>query len=283
VRRIAREQAEAGLFRLSEKRISIEDQVHGARSRCKKLRGLLRLVRGSLDEIYERENGILRDAARSLAPARDAAVVPQTFENLIQDQRFGRTCTNAVRRILKASREAANGSADSRALLAKSAETFRAILPRIETWQLDDREFRAIRHGLDRCYRRSRMAMQAAEKGDAADWHEWRRRAKDHWFHMRLLRNVWRPEMDARAAALKGLTDLLGEDHDLAVLRSVVEEAQTLSAAAHDSLVALIEERQSALRAEARGEGQRLFAEKPAAFARRVRSYWKVWRRAAAG
>jgi CHAD domain-containing protein len=123
--------------------------------------------------------------------------------------------------------------------------------------------------------------MRAAPDGAAAGWHEWRRRSKDHWFHMRLLTSAWRPEMEARASALKRLSDLLGEDHDLVVLRNVVSESPELSAA-HESLIALIETRQSTLRADSFREGERLFAEKPAAFTKRMKAYWKVWRRAEA-
>ena len=50
--------------------------VHDVRKRCKKVRGLLRLVRPGLGPDYRRANADVRDAARELSSLRDAHVDP---------------------------------------------------------------------------------------------------------------------------------------------------------------------------------------------------------------
>ena len=55
---------------------SPEEAVHSARKDMKKLRALLRLVRGELGaSVYRRENARFREAAATLAGLRDADVM----------------------------------------------------------------------------------------------------------------------------------------------------------------------------------------------------------------
>ncbi|HEX6986469.1 MAG TPA: CHAD domain-containing protein, partial [Planctomycetaceae bacterium] len=159
------------------------------------------------------------------------------------------------------------------------AGEMRDLLARIESWRIDAHGFDAVRDGLAETYRRARRAMRHARKtGDDADRHEWRKQAKYHWYHVRLLRNVWKPEMDARRGELDRLSDLLGDDHDLAVLRETAAGLPGLRAGDLGPLLSLVDRRRSALQAAAYPLGERLFAEKPSAFAKRMRRYWKVWR-----
>ena len=55
--------------------------VHEARRRCKKLRGLLRLVRPGFAD-FDRENTAIRDAAALLSHLRDSEVMHETFHEL---------------------------------------------------------------------------------------------------------------------------------------------------------------------------------------------------------
>ena len=54
---------------------------HAIRKQCKKLRGLLRLVRGAFED-YAEEQRALRDAARLLAPLRDASAYLEALQRL---------------------------------------------------------------------------------------------------------------------------------------------------------------------------------------------------------
>jgi hypothetical protein len=81
-----------------------------------------------------------------------------------------------------------------------------------------------------------------------------------------MLSPLWPKVLKVAAKEAHRLTDLLGDDHDLAVLSSL---------APLPALGEAIAERREALRAEAKGLGRKLFAEKPGAFVRRLRAYWR--------
>lgn len=86
--------------------------------------------------------------------------------------------------------------------------------------------FRALRGGLKRTYRRGRTGRKRAFAAPTTErLHEWRKRVKYHWYHVRLLQNVWPEPMKVRRRELKVLADLLGDDHDLAVLRQLLLSA----------------------------------------------------------
>ena len=71
------------------------------------------------------------------------------------------------------------------------------------------------------------------------------------------------------------LSTLLGDDHDLAVLRESLESAAQL--AVHlDAVLELIDRRREQLQAQALRIGERLYAESPTVFVHRMHRYWKA-------
>ncbi len=76
------------------------------------------------------------------------------------------------------------------------------------------------------------------------------------------------------------LSELLGDDHDLAVLQQMLadEPDRFADAATRELLAALIEHRRGELQHEAMLLGPRLFLDRPKAFARRLEGYWHLWR-----
>lgn len=153
------------------------------------------------------------------------------------------------------------------------------FLDRIEEWPVTGDDFAVVEPGLLETYRRGRKAMKHARKtGTDIAWHDWRKRAKDHWYHIRLLRNVWKPVLKAREAELDALSDLLGEDHDLAVLDAKLRGLEGIEESHLQPIVHRIEGRRAELKATAERLGDRLYAETPKAFRKRMKRYWKAWR-----
>ncbi len=70
LRRIADEQIGRALGEIDDDDLDFAEKVHQVRKRCKKLRGLIRLVRPAFDD-YSAENGAFRDAAQMLSGVRD--------------------------------------------------------------------------------------------------------------------------------------------------------------------------------------------------------------------
>jgi CHAD domain-containing protein len=258
VRRIARGRIDHAIDALAD---ASEEGVHDARKDMKKLRALLRLVRGEVGEkVFRREADTFRDAARELSGVRDADVMLATLAEL--EERY-EADVGPVRQALEAHRLRTTGGGRQQA-----AQTAIAILTearrRVDDWPLDRDGFVALEDGLERTYRRGRRDWRAAvNEPSTENLHEWRKRVKDLWYHCSILQETWKPVMTALADEAHELSDRLGDDHDLAVLLEFGAE----------SLEPLIATRRAELQEEAFAYGTRLYADKPKVFVRRI-EHW---------
>ena len=109
--------------------------------------------------------------------------------------------------------------------------------------------------------------------------HDWRKRAKDLWYHLRLLKPFSPAIIGGHADEAHRLADLLGDDHDLALLRETLLGGGGEVPVDVEAVIGLIEHRRDQLQAEAMQVGERLYAERPKAFRRRMHRYWKATRR----
>jgi len=157
------------------------------------------------------------------------------------------------------------------------ADALEGALARIRDWPLEDRGFRAIGKGLKRTYRSGRLLMETAlaEPSDA-NLHEWRKRVKDHWYHVRLLRNLWPRVLDAYRWEMKALSEALGDDHDLALLAPVVlQEPDSFGGVeVLERFTEFLWIHRRELQDQARLLGRRIYAEKPGLLVARFESRW---------
>jgi CYTH domain-containing protein/CHAD domain-containing protein len=282
LRRIARGRAEKAVEELGEagERDSAA-AVHSARKDLKKLRAVLRLVRRSLDEeTFATENRRYRDAGRLLGASRDAEVKLQTLAAL--EERFGADFPTGPaaswRRELDRDRErlAGPGAAGSAQRVERARAAIAAGVERVPDWSLRHDSWKPIGPGLRRSYRRGRREMKRTRADPGPEnVHEWRKRAKDLWYQLRLLRKAWPQLLGETAEQAHELTDLLGDHHDLAVLGADLGARREVGR--RGDFEALIERRQEELVAAALSLGSRLYAEKPKAFGRRLEAYWEAW------
>jgi len=285
VRRVAEEQIDRALDEFDDEELGRSDLVHQLRKRCKKLRGLLRLVRGSLgdDDGYDRENARFRDAAKTLSKYRDAEVLRETYDGVMDffDRGIDRASFGVVRR--RFTDRLQDLMADEEELdqrLDDFRERLREARRRVPEWAAEVEDWDGIEPGLIKTYGRARKAMSAAlDELGSERFHEWRKRVKYHGYHCRLLRDSWRPVWKARLRELGRLGDILGDEHDLAVFREAVagEGDDFPGPRRRAALFALIERRQESLRREAIGLGRRLFAAKPKALAAEFARCWRAW------
>ena len=272
IRRIACEQLEGAIRSLGRAR-GRDEAIHDARKRLKKTRALLRLVRPYVGRVYAEENGRLRDAGRVLSEFRDAAVVIETFDELRAKfpAEFAGGSLAGVRRLLKRRKAQIERSGAIRRTLAEVSSQLAAAARRVNRWPLAIDGFDGIGPGLKRTFRRGRKAMAAARRGPTSEnFHEWRKRVKAHWYHVRLLEALWDKEMKSREADLKQLEDWLGIDHNLEVLRE--------KAGGHaGALLPMIDRYQEELRARALEIGDSLYRYLPRQFRRGVEELWQAW------
>jgi CYTH domain-containing protein/CHAD domain-containing protein len=250
---------------------AIEAEVHETRKRCKETRGLARMVRPALGDGFAPLNAEVRDAARELSGLRDAHALLGAIDDLRDDLSDKKAARLDAVRTRQAAKVAAAGAAvtpdDER--ITRAAGRLRAARAMVETWDLpDDVDVLA---GLERTYTDGRRALKAARKDPGDERvHEWRKRVKDLWYQARLL------GADDAAEQLDDLSDLLGDDHDLAVLVDDLADAgDLLDDRTVRRAVRLARDRQSELRSKAFKLGRRVYDGTPDAVVDELTAPWR--------
>src|SRR5436305_5920816 len=220
IRRIGAEQMDRAITELTDGvRADPVDAVHAARKALKKERSLLRLARGSMkSSVRRRDNAAFRSAGRRLSAARDAEVMVQALDGLAERYagQLPATTFTTIREHLNVAGEAPRQSLMDSGLTGEVAEALRAARVRTEQWRLKRAGWKAVEPGLRRTYRRGGRAFKRAQSAPSTErLHEWRKRAKDHWYHLRLLAPIAPGTMKGQAKDAHVLSDVLGYDHDL--------------------------------------------------------------------
>jgi CHAD domain-containing protein len=136
-----------------------------------------------------------------------------------------------------------------------------------------------LERGLKQTYRQARKAHEAAQAQPTVEnLHEWRKQTKYLWHQLQLLERLSPGFVGELIDEMHALSDYLGDDHDLAVLRSRAFELlkAELNEKSGSAIKALIDRRRAELQAKALKLGERLYADKPKSFARRFGSNSRV-------
>jgi CYTH domain-containing protein/CHAD domain-containing protein len=284
MRRIALGRTEKALERLE----GADDEelaaaIHGARKDLKKLRGVLRLVRDELGKkAFRTENRRYRDAGRLLAGSRDAEVKLETLLQL--HHQVGDLPGNTVEQwegMLETERDelAAAIREETDGRIGRATEAIEAGHGEIRRWSFDTDSWALVEPGLTRSYQDGRWAMKRVLADPSTEnVHQWRKRAKDLWYQLRIVRCAWPELLGETVEQAHLLAELLGEHHDLALLAEDLRSRPDLGEPG--AFESAIEQRQDELLDAALRIGRRLYAEKPKAFRRRIKAYWLAWREA---
>lgn len=257
--RLARKELNRALRALATSRPD-SDAIHQARKSVKMVRALLRLI-GYHGKTKPAHIEQLRLAAHRLAGLRDADAIFATLE-LLQSESPGvltATTLRLPRLALEARRQ------DARARAGRAITGARTALASLAE-QLPDRvegprRVRELHAGVAKGYRRAWKAMRGLSPDSSVTrFHRWRRRVKEHWYHIRLIQDL---DADAkvRAGKLKKLETLLGEAHNLALLRAVILAGPERfgDGRTRALLLGCIDQSQFARRTQALATGHRLF------------------------
>ncbi len=279
LRHVACAQCDAAARALEPSAGDARAAIHETRKCCKKVRALLRLVRFELGPLYRRENAAFRDLARRLAPVRDADALDEALAALEPQpgSAFADAERETVARLLAARREALLRDAGGCAALAREAATaLAAARARAAGWSLRRDDLQGILPGFRRAYRRARRALARATREPSVErLHEWRRRAKTHWYHLRLLEGAGAADLEDRIPRLEEISRLLGDDRDLALLDETLARAGP--AALSEQVAAAAAARRALLQERAFALGQEVFADRPREVAARLRAALEAW------
>ena len=267
IRRVARAQIDAAC------RILASDEeprhaVHEARKALKKIRAILRLVAPEFGrKPYRVEKRLFQDAARLLAPLRDAEARVKSLDALLQLGKLEPGDFSKVRETLEAVAERL--AREANLPKSRAVEILGLARRRVRRWPLGELEWKDLVKEIRRAYRKGRTCLELYQQEQTAEtFHAWRKRVKELWYHLRIVEDLL-PEAVAKQIDLFGeIGEIAGNARDLAMLR------ETLSARKADVETALligeIDVRLPELQQAATERGVRLYADKPGVFAKRL-------------
>jgi CHAD domain len=239
--------------------------AHKARVRCKRVRAALRLAKPMIgSKAYNRENRWWRDQARLLSDLRDAGARLEALETLrpFLATRIGTAMTRKLAERFETNRVAVDAASAISAFVLAMDKRAEDLIPEMASGGREE-----MVEALGDTYRLARLTMKAALQEEEPELlHEWRKQAKYHALHARLLRLTFPDVLDQRVAAVRDLAGLLGEAQDIEVLAIGAKGWRDGPRGFKD----VLQVRRKALVAGARATGAALFAEKPRAWMKQL-------------
>jgi CHAD domain-containing protein len=179
--------------------------------------------------------------------------------------------TALLRRRQAISKGAPKGIRECKAIL-------RATRERIQQWPSGKLGRKELCVGIQRTYRQGAKAFHRVETEALPEsLHEWRKRTKDLWQQLRILKPIHPQALGALSSQMKRLTEYLGEAHDLTLLEAAA--GTTLKSEERELIERPIRIRRVKLQRAALELGQRIYAQKPGAFVRPIKKHAKAWLR----
>jgi hypothetical protein len=273
LRRILREQADRATASIDGAEEDPAAAVHELRKTVKRMRAALRVARSRIaPPVFERHNGLYRQAAHLLRGAREADVALETLEVVIS--RFeGDVDGEPLERARAHLRDRGLGSLLAIAVpdgpLAQAGallEQARGHVSELPTCSLGPRD---VAEGLAWSFRRGRQHRDDAfRRREPAEFHAWRRRSKDLWHQLQLVQAAWSPVLRARASEHHRLADQLGLANDAVDLDSRLAREPDLvpDSRVRERIRSGCRELRDEAWSAARPLGRRLYAESPRAF-----------------
>ncbi|MEJ1157393.1 CHAD domain-containing protein [Prosthecomicrobium sp. N25] len=194
-----------------------ERRIHRVRRTLKRARSLAAVFRPVVGDDHKRRKAVLKEAADLLSEARDADVAVATARALAGRLKDPALAAPLIDRLAAEARAAHERTVDTERAAAclRIAEADAASLPVLEKGD------ELLVDAFGAAYRRGRKDWKRARDGGAEDedlLHDWRKRVKDRW-HLTLLVEGRTPATTKRIAVdLDRLAELLGDEHDLALL-----------------------------------------------------------------
>ena len=263
---------------------SRDEMVHEARKGLKRLRAMLRLVRPAIvRKVYRRENIAFRDAARPLSEVRDAKILVETLDKIVNTNgkaQRGQPFAAVRQELVRNQQGVREKVLDHDETFTKVDSVMKRALDSLDDWVDVDDSWSSVGEGVQRVYRRGRRAFSiASDKPTVEHLHELRKQVKYLRHQLELLRPMKASVLEPLAGRAEELGDVLGDDHDLAMLRREVagDPGRFGGPEVVDSILGRIDRRRERLERRAVSLGQRIFRKTPKDFVERMHAYWKAW------
>ena len=241
------------------------DDIHQGRKCLKEIRAILRLVESS----FPRARTLrlqLSDVGRQMAMVREPVALTEMLDRLQAMDRERFEGLDPLRLVI------ADGGKESNVDLAAVSQRVAAAREEIKAWPAADQPLCDLNRSLRRNYRAARRRMnRAMQIHSPAAFHAWRKRAKEHWYCVRLFECALPGLMRSRQEPLHRLARILGDHHDLAALREIsIRHTELLGPARAVRFWSSVTSRMHELEQQAIHLGTALFAETPRQWIRHV-------------
>lgn len=263
---------DAASSRLRQRRTIADEDVHEARKSIKRARTVLKLLQPALPAaLFESSKADLRDAGRSLSSTRDAKVMADRFAEM--RERVG-IVAFPVSTIASISPVTGNTRAQRRSNFTDARTRLAAVRSRLSNSPLTVSDGAPLCRGIRSIYRRGRRAMPAksARADSTKALHEWRKQVKHYLHALEVVLAPGCPSPLRRSiGSARRLADVLGEEHDLALLADALRASAENQDARVAELMHATRLRRRRLRRRALRTGRRLYAETPATLEKQLR------------
>ena len=281
-RRIAKEEAERAIENLNTT-ADIHEGLHEARKHFKRIRALIRFVRDDIPkDTYRLENRDYRDIGRKLSDLRDVTSCLEALDRL-KDSGQDKASINILENFesqLKQRRETVTNEMVKNGVIENVISNIESAKTRIPEWQFLNRHKKIFSKSIPRVYKRGLKAFSDAYHQQTDDaFHEWRKRVKYLLYHTQLMRPFWDYIMKPYEKAVKSLSNFLGEDHDLFLIKQALQSGMVaLSEAETKQIFDIVVTEQQSKRRDAYYLGKKVYAEHPEAFGSRIFYYFDTWK-----
>jgi len=245
--------------------------VHEARKGCKEIRAILRLVKPNMEQSdFAGRQAFYREISARLSGNRDALVRQKTWQKLVSENPAleGRS-SDEVARFLS-SQEKLN------ALTEHGRDYFLDLALEVEkestapkNWDLP-KSLSDLVPNIKKIYQKARKAEKEAQNSDDIEhFHEFRKRSKDLFYSLRVLRPMFGKGLKAMVSDLEELTETQGVANDHAVLMDyLVEHRQSLDLDDNelDQVLSVINKKLHELQGLSHKKAKKLLSEPPGAF-----------------
>jgi len=263
---------------------SRDEMVHEARKGLKRLRAMLRLVRPTIGrKVYRKANIAFRDAARPLSEVRDAKILVETLDKIVKTNgksQRGQAFTAVRQELVRHQHGVREKVLDHDDTFTMVDSVMKDALEHLDGWVDVHDGWSSVGDGVQRVYRRGRRAFTiASEEPTVEHLHEWRKQVKYLRHQLELLQPMKANVLEPLAGRAEELGDVLGDDHDLAMLRREVagDPERFGGPEVVDSILGRIDRRRERLERRALSLGRRIFRSVPKDFVERLHAYWKAW------
>jgi CHAD domain-containing protein len=282
VRRIVREQIGDAIAVARDRTIAQDERVHAVRTRLKRSRAALALIRSEVGDEAVRDDRRLRDVGRLLARPRDLAIHAQTFQALGTRLSPGLPPRQLAR--LGASGEqirAALHPDEVERQLHEAVRALRRVRRELGKWGVAGGR-RAIGTGVTQTYRRGLQKLAAARERPSPDrFHDWRKQVKALAYELRIIGGAVPELKTTLMPKIEKLGEVLGEVHDLDSFRAAAKRHPRWFERAADgqSVLGAVEERRAELESKALALAASVFAGRARDVRALVETGWEIWRR----